>query len=383
MNVVVFLRSIEEKGKKKVFLLIFFNHFSLFPAGMKFIDALFCLGRPLGPVYSASMQVRAWLYRRGVLPSSKMQVPVISVGNLTMGGSGKTPVVQMLAKYLLQEGFRPAVVSRGYGGSARQPVNIVSDGRTLLLDPHASGDEPYMLAASVPGLVVLTGVRRALPCRYACEELHCDIILLDDGFQHLAVTRTLDIVLFNSATLLGNGRVFPAGEMREPFLALARADIFLLTGLTPETSNQADSFITQLQKRFPSTPAFTAENVVSGVFGANGRLTDDALASQSFYAFSGIAHPQRFTAILHQQGLKVHGHHALRDHADYTRKTVDLLLKKAAASGASALITTHKDWVKLQHYSFNLPLCYLAIEASPSPGFLSGLHDHLQRDVRR
>jgi len=344
---------------------------------MTFIDVLFLAGRPFSPLYGGIMQLRAYLYNKSLLKSERLPVPVVSIGNLTMGGTGKTPTVQMIARYLLSAGYRPAVVSRGYGGKARSPVNIVASGGDIRLDPVSAGDEPYMLAASVPGLSVLTGRRRIQPCRYACEELGCDIILLDDGFQHLAVRRDIDIVLFNATSLAGNGRVFPGGELREPFSALARADAFLLTGMTTENKGSALAFADELRRRHRHTPLFTATNEVTGIFGTGGRMDGDMVRQMPFYAFSGIAHPERFTHSLRKYGISITGQAQLPDHARYTREHVERLMLRSRESGALALITTQKDWVKLENLAGDLPLYYLAVESVAPPDLLAFLQCRL------
>ena len=175
----------------------------------------FMLGRPLAPLYSLAMLARAQGYRRGLFASHKMPVPVISVGNLLMGGTGKTPLVQYLAQLLQNEGWKPAIISRGYGGRAKDRVNVVSNGQQVLLDAVQAGDEPLLLAESLPGVPVLTGIVRHLPAREAIA-MGADVLVLDDGFQHLAVQRDVNLVLFNADRLAGNSRVFPGGELREP-----------------------------------------------------------------------------------------------------------------------------------------------------------------------
>ncbi|SHO53164.1 tetraacyldisaccharide 4'-kinase [Desulfopila aestuarii] len=344
---------------------------------MNVLHTLYMLGRPIGPIYGKIMQMREWLYEKNIIKSYRLPVPVISVGNLTMGGTGKTPTVQLLADFLLEKGYRPAVVSRGYGGSATEPVNLVANGHEILLGPTEAGDEPYMLAVSVPGLCVLTGTKRILPCRYACQELDCDIILLDDGFQHLAVKRDLNIVLFNATAPDGNGRIFPGGELREPFSALARADALLFTGRTAENQARVESFAKTVQKHCEHVPTFFSENRIHGVFATDGTLLPQPNPHALFHAFSGIAHPERFAASLQQQGIEITGHDRLKDHAVYTQELIKTLTIKARESGATALITTQKDWVKLQSFTFSFPLYYLAIKAQTAPEFFSFILDRI------
>jgi len=346
---------------------------------MNDIRALYFFGRPFGPVYGRIMQIRSWLYEKHIFPSYALPVPVISVGNLTMGGTGKTPTVRMIAEFLIQSGQRPAVVSRGYGGAATKPVNVVSDGRQILLDAFKAGDEPFMLAASVSGLIVVTGRKRILPCRYACEELGCDVILLDDGFQHLAVQRDVDIVLFNATTLAGNDRIFPAGELREPFSALRRADLLLLTGVSPSNRHTALAFAERLrQSDACQAPVFTAENHMLGIFDVSGKNIDHSCPHTHFYAFSGIAHPERFANSLSDFRLQITGYSQFSDHAEYNRTIFASLVEKAMKSGATALVTTQKDWGKVKDFDENFPIFYLGFDIKPQDGFMHHLREKLK-----
>jgi len=133
-----------------------------------------------------------------------------------MGGTGKTPCVQFVSRYMQQKGYKVAIVSRGYGGSAHEKVNLVSTGEKPLLSAEEAGDEPRLHADLLPGVTVATGIVRKLTCQYVVDQLNCDAIILDDGFQHLGVQRDINLVLFNSSTLAGNSRVFPGGDLREP-----------------------------------------------------------------------------------------------------------------------------------------------------------------------
>ncbi len=287
-----------------------------------------------------------------------------------MGGTGKTPTVQMIAKMLIANGNRPVIVSRGYGGTSKDPVNIVSDGEALMLTATEAGDEPFMLASSVKGLPVLTGKKRSLPCQYACDKMQIDTIVLDDGFQHLGVKRDLDIVLFNATTLAGNSRVFPGGELREPVSALNRADAFLLTGITDENRNRAEAFSQLLEKRFDNTPVFLLPNKVSGIVNVHGEPVRREDLNIPLFAFSGIAHPERFLHQLKDSAFNIVGNVNFKDHATYNIKTQQEIINTALKHKAKGLITTQKDSVKLGKLPDKLPLYSLAIEADPPEGLV-------------
>ena len=336
-------------------------------------DIFFWLGRPLAPLYGCAMRLRAWLYRRDIWKRHDLPVPVVSVGNLTLGGSGKTPTVRMLARHFLEHGFRPAVISRGYGGTARKAVNIVSDGATVYLSPQEAGDEPYMLAASTPGLVVLTGRKRIHPCRQAITQMGCDLIILDDGFQHLPVNRDVNIVLFNGSTFLGNSRVFPGGELREPLSALNRATTFLITGVSEKTRPAAEAFAQHLSKKHSSIPTYFSRHTASSVIDRGGCAVPALSIDASLYAFSGIAHPERFLTTLAELGFSPRGSTVFADHAVYSQADLDTLCRDAQKHGATALITTEKDWVKVSSFATSLPLYALTIDSVPDRQFLDAV----------
>ena len=199
--------------------------------------------RPFSPLYQGVIAARNGLYDRGLLRQEKLPCPVVSVGNLTVGGTGKTPTVILLANLLKREGRRPAVLSRGYGGQAKVPVTVVSDGSGILSHWRETGDEPILIARAAPGVPVLTGPRRLLTGRAAIERFGADCLILDDAFQHRALARDLDIVLIDAASPFGNGRLLPAGPLREPRTSLLRAHMLIRTGedaKTPEPISQPD-----------------------------------------------------------------------------------------------------------------------------------------------
>ncbi len=334
------------------------------------LDFLFSLGRPLSPVYASLMALRAFLYRKNILKIHSLPVPVISIGNLTMGGSGKTPVIQWLAKHLQKEGYRPAVISRGYRGKAGNKVNIVSDGKKVHLNQHEAGDEPYMLACSLDGIPVITGKKRIHPCQYAVNELNADIILLDDAFQHMAVKRHLDLVLFNATTLAGNSRVFPGGELREPVQALKRCSGFMITGISDDNKNRADRFSELLSTRFPDKPVFhTYLTGIEIISADDNRVVSDPSSLDSVFAFCAIANPTRFHHTIEQTGISLTSFKTFRDHSRYDGQRLNHLCQSAQNTGATSLLTTEKDFVKIADQQLPLPLYILRIRLEPEEGF--------------
>lgn len=342
------------------------------------VDLFFFLGRPFSPLYSALMKSREKLYHKGVFRRFSVSVPVIAVGNLVMGGTGKTPTVRHIAGLLQNKGYKPAIISRGYGGAGKDPVNVISDRKRLLLSPKNAGDEPCMLAESLPGVAVLTGTRRILPCRHAIDQLQADVLILDDGFQHLAVNRDIDIVLFDSTALAGNSRVFPGGDLREPVSALHRCHAFLLTGETPANRQRTEKFAALLHQRFPDKPLFTSSLAAYQLHGPKGIVAQKSLPGP-FFAFCGIAGPVRFTQSLAECGIQPAGFQALKDHAPYSQAIIAEICRKAVACGAQYLITTEKDHIKLHDFTFSLPLFILKVEHRMEQAFDSFILNELKR----
>lgn len=348
-------------------------------ASMKTTDLYFALGRPLSPLYSLAMRLRERLYRRGVLQSYQLRVPVISVGNLTLGGSGKTPLVQYLARQLQERGYHPAIISRGYGGKARDKVNVVSDGASVLLGAELAGDEPRLLAETLPGVPVLTGIVRRFPAQRAID-MGADIVVLDDGFQHLQIRRDVNLVLFNTDRLAGNSRVFPGGDLREPVAALHRATGFVMTGVRADNRERAEQFAALLSKRFPAIPvALTGYGVQGPVrLDGQGQLVAEMgtrLEQGRWFGFAGIAHPQSFQQTLLEQGVALADFAALDDHQRYSGDLLGKLTRRATQAGACGLITTEKDLVKLAETAgaVDLPLLGLRMQVMAGPDLLAAI----------
>ena len=320
----------------------------------------FAFGRPFSPLYSLAMRLRERAYRRGLFQRHQLPVPVISVGNLVLGGSGKTPTVAAICRHLLASGEKPAVVSRGYGGQAKAAVNVVADGEKNFLDARAAGDEPYMLATMLPGVAVLTGRRRILPCQRAVS-MGGTVLVLDDGFQHLAVRRDLDLALFNATTLAGNSRVFPGGELREPVAALRRADAFVLTGVDGRNHERAGRFADLLEKRFPGKPVFQTQHILDAFVDQHGQAVTPPPAP--FLAVSAIAHPERFHRLLERAGMTLAGHLNFLDHHRYPPDAIERIGREVKKRGAAAVIVTEKDRVKLAERSLPYPLLAVRITA--------------------
>ena len=320
---------------------------------------VFALGRPLGPLYALAMKFRAYLYKKNVLKIHHLPVPVISVGNLTMGGSGKTPLVIYLANFLQEKGFKPAVISRGYRGTSKRPVTIVSDGQSILGDPESTGDEPYLIAHSTHDVVVATGKKRIHPCSKVIELFQRDVILLDDAFQHLAVSRTIDLVLFDVVSFTGNSRVFPGGDLREPVSALERCDAFILTGVTESNEEHTEKCSKLLADTFNDKPIFkifrSYSKAIKYTHSASG-LSANVIALETLpknlLCVCGIAKPERFKKSLEDAGIIICDFITFSDHYNYRQDDVETLRRQVIQTGAGGILTTEKDVIKLARMDF-------------------------------
>jgi len=307
--------------------------------------------------------LRNQLYDRGILKQVKLPCPVISIGNITAGGTGKTPMTVLTANGLKARGFRPAVLSRGYGGRLTTSGNAVSDGTDVLIDPDAAGDEPVLIAAAVPGIPVLTGPDRFVSGQLAIEKFGVDVLVLDDAFQHRRLFRDVNIVLLDEAKPFGNGRLLPAGPLRELPAALNRADVIVKTGISrgekerkkPAVPDSIPVFRARYQpleiiqgkdKSFPIGSVVTNQIRRSG----NQMLPPSMLQGKKIYAFTGIAAPDKFRATLEEIGAKIIKFLAFPDHYFYKHADVRAIAQEAKAMNAEMVMTTEKDGVKLLRF---------------------------------
>ncbi len=311
-------------------------------------------------LYGGAIRIRNRYYDR---PSASRRagVPVISVGNLTVGGTGKTPLVWWLAGRLLDEGHKPAIVSRGYGGRAGRGPLLVSRGAGPLCGPAECGDEPYLLASILDGVSVIVGSNRTAGARAAAASGH-DVVILDDGFQHRRLARDLDIVLVDAGEPLGEERLLPAGRLREPLLGLARADVLLISGCRRgETLDSVERLVRSHNLR---APILRTGYRRTGFFDAAGRRAERPGRA---LAFCAIGNPARFRRDLEDEGIEIADFESWRDHHRYGRAELARLRARAFELNA-VLITTEKDRVRLPPFEregTSVPLLTLRIEADP------------------
>lgn len=295
-------------------------------------------------LYARLLEARARRYAAGLATTHRLPHPVISVGNLTLGGTGKTPLVAHLARRLRFEGKRPAILTRGYGRRSRGVV-VVSEGNGPLVTAEVGGDEPVALALRLPGVVIVAAERRVEAAR-AAERYGADLFLLDDGYQHLAVERDANLLLLDARDPFGGGRFPPRGRLREPLSALSRADAFVFTRVGPGAP--AAEALGVLRRWNPAAPVFTARLKASGLHDESGAPIDGpTLTDRRFIAVCGVAQPASFGASLAELDLAPEETLCFRDHHRYNARDIARIHRTAEATGASWLLTTEKDAVKL------------------------------------
>ena len=317
-------------------------------------------------IYSQLAKLRSILYKNNILKKKEADVPVISIGNITTGGTGKTPFTAFLADELKNK-YKIAVISRGYGASkdVEEPF-LIKDESELYADAAQAGDELFMLARNNDDLIFIRSANRYQGTKLA-EEKGADLILLDDGFQHYQLKRNADILLLDAENPFSNSRVLPAGLLREPFTALKRADVFLLT----RTENIEFSKIQEIKKSLKTLSpghrgVFNAETELQNCISVAGRKKEDIdfLKEKKVFAFSGIGSPEAFEKSIESAGAKVVSYKIFKDHYNYQKEDLLTLLDQYSASQADLILTTEKDAVKLFDFADmigDLPFYYLSI----------------------
>ena len=318
----------------------------------------------LSVCYGLAVRFRSFLYDKGILKVNRLACRVVSIGNLTVGGTGKTPMTMFVAKLFRNFGYQPVVISRGYKGRAEKTGGIVSDGKTILLGPDFAGDEPYMMAQILKGIPVLVGGNRYQIGMRAIEEFSPDVIILDDAFQHRQLYRDMDLVLVDEKSFLGNMHLLPRGILREPVSGLLRADAFILTrsGANPTSARE------RLETMMPGKPIFKSyhEPYIAGVIkGGDGKSHEafpaisigdgegdfaggfEFLKESTVFVFSGIAKNKEFKSMVKEMVKKVAGDVQFSDHHTYSKKDFRIILDQAQKCSAEFLVTTEKDYVKI------------------------------------
>jgi len=341
----------------------------------------------LSYLFQLIVQIRVYLYNHRIFRHHTLGCQVLSVGNLTVGGTGKTPIVEIFSRSLQQSGRKVAILSRGYK-KKKQPFSVrmrkkvkgffqqtppplvVSDGERIMLGSAISGDEPYMLASNLPDVAVLVDSDRVKSGRYAIKKLGCDTLILDDGFQHLRLKHFADIVLVDSTNPFGYGHVLPRGLLREPTKNIKRASFIFITkcdGPQDELKQRLRSMNAQAEiSECRHCPRYL-ENVYTGE-----RKPLETLQGKKVAAVSGIASPQGFEGILVKHGAEVIHHKCYADHHRYTQKEMIDRINKSIERQADMIVTTEKDAVRFPRIKRrDIPIYFLRVEIE----LLSGQED--------
>jgi len=307
--------------------------------------------KPASWAWALGSSVRLQGYRWGCLKRKQLNVPVISVGNLTCGGTGKTPVTIDLAHRLIAQNKKVAILSRGYQRQSKEQVIIVSDGTQIYADAAAAGDEPYMMAQAVPQAVVLVGSQRAATAELAVRLYGCDVILLDDGFQHLAIKRNQDIVLIDYHDDPLKDSLLPAGRLREPVQQLERAHWIVITKVpdtvNPDRLQHFESLVNEYAPHAQLTSCKFSPVRLRCLQESSKTLKPQELSGLHVTAFSGIARPESFHSELSQLGAQVMRGRSFADHHWFNTRDIEQITNDFRNSKAELVITTAKDAVRL------------------------------------
>lgn len=321
-------------------------------------------------IYAAAVQRRNRRFDSGAENVKKLDALTISVGNITVGGTGKTPFVASVAKILAEKGLRPCVLTRGYKRENEARRVVVSDGENILADARTAGDEPLELALKLRGAAAVVADRNRFEAGvFARRELNCGAFILDDGFQHRKLFRHLDILTVDATNPFGNGALLPYGILREPLENMARADIFIITRadlVEKEFLYEIEKTIRRFAKK--DSAVFHAVNKVSQIVDIEdlSDVEDGAKLEKDerIFAFCGLGNSENFYALLRKNGFQISGTQNFRDHHRYTSAELAEIEQKARQTNAETLITTAKDAVKLSDLPRKMPLRVCLIEAA-------------------
>jgi tetraacyldisaccharide 4'-kinase len=336
---------------------------------------------PFAWLHQAGLEAYLLPYQIGIRKRFRLPIPVVAIGNLTSGGTGKTPMTALVAGHLRDAGRRVVVLSRGHGGSgeASRGPGIVSDGEQVLLTPQEAGDEPVLLAHLLPGIPVVVGRDRRRSGRLAVERFAPDVIVLDDALQYWQLDRDLNIVLLDARCPFDNGHVLPRGLLREPPSHLSRAGIVVLTRADRATADELDAAVERVQRLAPRAAVFTATHTPLGWFPQRdgALLPTDALSGERVLAFSGIADHSAFRETVERLGVVLRGDVAFGDHHAYSPASIAELARRMR-DRPSAVVTTEKDLVKVDSlWPSDAPPLYalrIGMQIDDPESFLDRIH---------
>lgn len=322
----------------------------------------------LSSIYTGIVRLRLTLYKYGIRKIKRLDRPVISIGNITMGGTGKTPFTIFTARLLVQAGFSPAILSRGYRGTAEKRNLLISNREGILHPANVSGDEPRLMAENLPRVPIAVGGNRYRSGIVCLQDpsANPDLFILDDGFQHVQLYRDIDIVLIDATSPFGGGETPPKGILREPLSSLRRADALVITRSHLAKENR-DLIRARLRNFSPSAPVFFFSHRISGfhALGTNLKQQESFQADppgKSAFVLAAIGNPFQFLKDLDKLGLKIEGKILMRDHHLFTQPDVDQAIEQFRDSGAEFMVTTEKDSIKLKNLDLrDVPIYFAAM----------------------
>lgn len=312
-------------------------------------------------IYGKIINLRNALYERGVFAAHALGAKTVSVGNITVGGTGKTPLVAFVAQVLAEKGEKVCILSRGYGRKNAKSRVLVADGENVLAKAEFAGDEPFELADKLRGKAfVIADANRVAAARWAIEKFNVTAFVLDDAFQHRRARRDLNIVCIDATNPFGNYKLLPFGILREPLENLRRADAIVIT--RANLSNEIEKLVNELSK-YANCPIFPAANKISNVtelenFSARAEDRKLKVRNRAAFAFCALGNPENFFSQLKSEKFNVAATRKFPDHHFYTAKDAAEIEQAARAAGAEILLTTAKDAVKLKDFKFQTP-CFV------------------------
>jgi tetraacyldisaccharide 4'-kinase len=319
--------------------------------------------------YRGILSVREFMYKKGFKKPKRLPAKVISIGNLTLGGTGKTPAVIAVANEAVKRLYKPCVLTRGYRGREKGPC-LSSRDRNHFLKTELVGDEAVLMAYRLNDIPVVKGRNRFLSGVYAIGELGndaVDLYILDDGFQHWQLHRDMDILLIDATKPFGNGRLFPEGSLREPLDAIGRADVAVITKSDAADGDDLREIEKRIKQFNQDAPVYTAHHEPVLLVHSTGRTSyTGALNNREVYVFSGIANPSYFASLLEKQGADIVKFRSFRDHHFYTQRDMKKIAKEARGLD---IITTEKDMVKLKDLDLPDNIYALRVEFKVENGF--------------
>jgi tetraacyldisaccharide 4'-kinase len=309
---------------------------------MKFLKSF------LAWLYGGVVRIRSFLYERKILKTNTLPYPAICVGNLTLGGTGKTPLVAHLAIRLREAGFTPAVLSRGYKGSLGSSALLISNGSEIFTGPETCGDEPYLLARKLEGVFVSVGKDRYQAGLKVGKLPGRPVFILDDGFQHFKLARNVDLLLIDGSRSLEHEALLPKGRLREPLSGIARADAVCIT--RAHLSPDLKQLVQEIRSRNPKAPIFPFSHEIEGIYDLVDRAHHSIreLRGGKVVALAAIGNPTQFLKDLSLAGIDVQDQILYPDHHPYSQQDLDQVLQRSEELKADCILTTEKDAVRLE-----------------------------------